>query len=104
MLCSQVGIAGSTTTGEYVVMAGQVGVRDHVHIGRGAVLGAMAGVINDVPEGRRMIGIPATEEREQKVKQASLAKLPELRKQLKQLQATVDKLAREHGMGDTKAA
>jgi UDP-3-O-[3-hydroxymyristoyl] glucosamine N-acyltransferase len=104
MLCSQVGIAGSTTTGEYVVMAGQVGVRDHVHIGRGAVLGAMAGVINDVPEGRRMIGIPATEEREQKVKQASLAKLPELRKQLKSLQATVDKLAREHGMGDTKAA
>ena len=31
MLCSQVGIAGSTTTGDYVVMAGQVGVRDHVH-------------------------------------------------------------------------
>ena len=33
MLCAQVGIAGSTTTGDYVVMAGQVGVRDHVHIG-----------------------------------------------------------------------
>ena len=39
MLCSQVGIAGSTTTGDYVVMAGQVGVRDHVHIGSRAVLG-----------------------------------------------------------------
>lgn len=104
MLCSQVGIAGSTTTGDYVVMAGQVGVRDHVHIGRGAVLGAMAGVINDVPEGRRMIGIPATEEREQKVKQASFAKLPELRRQIKALQATVDKLVAEHGLGDTKAA
>ena len=50
MLCSQVGIAGSTTTGDYVVMAGQVGVRDHVHIGDRAVLGAMAGVTNDVPE------------------------------------------------------
>jgi len=104
MLCSQVGIAGSTTTGDYVVMAGQVGVRDHVHIGRGAVLGAMAGVINDVPEGRRMIGIPATEEREQKVKQAAIAKLPELRRQIKALQATVDKLVREHGLGETKAA
>ena len=52
MLCSQVGIAGSTTTGDYVVMAGQVGVRDHVHIGTGAVLGAMAGVTNDVPDGQ----------------------------------------------------
>jgi UDP-3-O-[3-hydroxymyristoyl] glucosamine N-acyltransferase len=92
MLCSQVGIAGSTTTGDYVVMAGQVGVRDHVHIGTGAVLGAMAGVINDVPEGGRMIGIPATPERDQKMKQAVFSKLPEMRKQLKQLEATVQEL------------
>jgi len=100
MLCSQVGIAGSTTTGDYVVMAGQVGVRDHVHIGARAVLGAMAGVINDVPEGVTMIGIPATPERDQKVKLAALAKLPEMRRQLKMLQATVDQLQREHGRND----
>ena len=92
LLCSQVGIAGSTTTGDYVVMAGQVGVRDHVHIGDGAILGAMAGVINDVADGARVVGIPATPEREQMVKQAALAKLPELRKQVKLLQATVDRL------------
>ena len=79
LLCSQVGIAGSTSTGDYVVMAGQVGVRDHVRIGDRAVLGAMAGVINDVPAGARMVGIPATPEREQMVKQAALAKLPEMR-------------------------
>ncbi|MBI2825049.1 MAG: UDP-3-O-(3-hydroxymyristoyl)glucosamine N-acyltransferase [Planctomycetia bacterium] len=104
MLCSQVGIAGSTTTGDYVVMAGQVGVRDHVHIGRGAVLGAKAGVSNDVPEGTRVIGIPATEEREQKVKQAAIAKLPELRRQIKALQAAVDALQRAAGQGESKAA
>jgi UDP-3-O-[3-hydroxymyristoyl] glucosamine N-acyltransferase len=74
-------------------MAGQVGVRDHVHVGDRAVLGAMAGVINDVPDDARLVGIPATPEREQMVKQAVLAKLPEMRRQLKQLQATVDKLA-----------
>jgi len=34
MICSQVGVAGSATTGDWVVMAGQVGVRDHVHIRR----------------------------------------------------------------------
>ena len=95
MLCSQVGIAGSTTTGDYVVMAGQVGVRDHVHIGHRAVLGAMAGVTNDVPDGSRMIGIPATPEREQKIKQAALSKLPEMRRQLKQLQRIVETLAKE---------
>jgi UDP-3-O-[3-hydroxymyristoyl] glucosamine N-acyltransferase len=92
MLCAQVGIAGSTTTGDYVVMAGQVGVRDHVHIGHQAVLGAMAGVINDVPDGARLVGIPATPEREQMIKQAALTKLPEMRRQLKQLQAQVDEL------------
>jgi UDP-3-O-[3-hydroxymyristoyl] glucosamine N-acyltransferase len=95
MLCAQVGIAGSTTTGDYVVMAGQVGVRDHVHVGTKAVLGAMAGVINDVPDNGRFVGIPATPEREQMVKQAALAKLPEMRRQIKQLQASVDKLLRQ---------
>jgi UDP-3-O-[3-hydroxymyristoyl] glucosamine N-acyltransferase len=92
MLCSQVGIAGSTTTGDYVVMAGQVGVRDHVRIGHGAVVGAKAGVSNDVPDGMRVLGIPATPERQQKVCLATLTKLPEMRHQLRQLQATVDRL------------
>ncbi len=50
----------------------------------------MAGVTNDVPDGSRMIGIPATPEREQKVKQAAFSKLPEMRRQLKQLQRAVD--------------
>ena len=52
----------------------------------------MAGVTNDVPHDSRMIGIPATPEREQKVKQAALSKLPEMRRQLKQLQRTVEAL------------
>ena len=98
MICSQVGIAGSTTTGDYVVMAGQVGVRDHVHIGTGAMLGAMAGITNDVPDGAVMMGIPATPEREQKLKQAALAKLPEMRKEFKQLRqavAALEKLTAE---------
>jgi len=103
MLCSQVGIAGSTTTGDYVVMAGQVGVRDHVHIGDQAVLGAMAGIINDVPAGSRMIGIPATPEREQKIKQAALSKLPEMRRQMKKLQATVNRLVEQLEAGDDPA-
>ena len=93
MLCSQVGIAGSTTTGDYVVMAGQVGVRDHVHIGDRAVVGAKAGVVNDIPEGQRYIGIPATPERDQKIKQAVFSKLPEMRRDLKELQAAVERIA-----------
>jgi UDP-3-O-[3-hydroxymyristoyl] glucosamine N-acyltransferase len=92
MLCAQVGIAGSTTTGDYVVMAGQVGVRDHVHVGDRAVLMARAGVMNDIPDGVHMVGIPATPERDQMIKQAAITKLPEMRRQLKQLQSAVEKL------------
>jgi UDP-3-O-[3-hydroxymyristoyl] glucosamine N-acyltransferase len=39
LLVAQVGIAGSTVLEERVVLAGQVGVKDHVRIGRGAVVG-----------------------------------------------------------------
>jgi UDP-3-O-[3-hydroxymyristoyl] glucosamine N-acyltransferase len=95
MLCAQVGIAGSTTTGDYVVMAGQVGVKDHTHIGTGAILGAMSGVICDIPANGRYVGVPATPIREQGVKQATLARLPEMRKQLKRLERTVEELTRK---------
>ncbi len=96
LICSQVGVAGSTTTGDYVVMAGQVGVRDHVHIGAGAVLGAKAGVSGDVRDGVHMLGTPAVPEREQKLLFALISKLPEMRKQLKELQQQVEVLIAGH--------
>jgi UDP-3-O-[3-hydroxymyristoyl] glucosamine N-acyltransferase len=92
MICSQVGVAGSTTTGDWVVMAGQVGVRDHVHIGDRAILGARSGVSNDVPPGMTVLGEPAIELRERKLQLATMSKLPEMRKDLKQLAARVESL------------
>ena len=92
IICSQVGVAGSTSTGDYVVMAGQVGVRDHVHIGDRATLGAKAGVMNDIPAGATYVGIPATPERQQMMIVAAQLRLPDLKKQLKLLQRTVDQL------------
>jgi UDP-3-O-[3-hydroxymyristoyl] glucosamine N-acyltransferase len=93
LICSQVGVAGSCTTGDYVVLAGQVGVRDHVHIGDQAIVGAKGGVSGDVPAGETYLGIPATPEREQKLRLAALSKLPELRRQVKELERTLVALA-----------
>ncbi len=95
LICGQVGIAGSTTTGDYVVMAGQVGVRDHVHIGQGAVLCSMAGVSNNVPDGEVMLGQPATSLRRQKLQMAAIAKLPEMRREFRQLQQQLVSLQKE---------
>ncbi|MFM8579724.1 MAG: UDP-3-O-(3-hydroxymyristoyl)glucosamine N-acyltransferase [Planctomycetaceae bacterium] len=93
MICSQVGVAGSTTTGDWVVMAGQCGVRDHVHIGDRAVLGARSGVSNDVQAGVTVLGEPAIDLRERKLQLATISKLPEMRKALRRLTARVDAIA-----------
>lgn len=82
---SQMGIAGSCTTDEYVVIAGQVGIADHVHIGAGATIGAKAGVVRDVPAGQKMLGAPATPEREQKRILLSLERVPDLLKDMRKV-------------------
>lgn len=101
MICSQVGVAGSTTTGDWVVMAGQVGVRDHVHIGDKAVLGARSGVSNDVPPGITVLGEPAIELRDRKLQLATMSKLPEMRKDIKQLNARVGAIERTQSQGSS---
>ena len=85
LLVSQVGIAGSCTTGDYVVMAGQAGLADHLNIGDRAVIGARAGLAKDVPAGERVLGTPATPEREQKRILMTLEKLPEMRRDLRRV-------------------
>ena len=92
LLCAHTGIAGSTTTGEYVVMAGRVGVKDHVHIGDRAVIGAMSGILGDIDPDVRIVGIPATPEKEQMRIQIALQRLPEMRKEFKLLQKEVEEL------------
>jgi UDP-3-O-[3-hydroxymyristoyl] glucosamine N-acyltransferase len=95
LICAHTGIAGSTTTGDYVVMAGRVGVKDHVHIGDRAVLGAMSGIIADVEPDVRIVGIPATPEKEQMRIQIALQRLPELRKEFKELRRAVEELMKK---------
>jgi UDP-3-O-[3-hydroxymyristoyl] glucosamine N-acyltransferase len=85
LLVSQMGIAGSSSTDDYVVIAGQVGVVDHVHIGAGTVVGGQAAVTKDVPPGQRLLGSPATDEREQKRMLMSLQQLPEIRRDVRRI-------------------
>jgi len=89
LFVSQVGLAGSVTTGDYVVCAGQVGIADHVHLGRGSVLGAKAGVHKDIPEGKRYIGIPAVPEADCYRSIMATQKLPEMKQQLRKLERQV---------------
>ncbi len=98
LICSQVGIAGSSSTGDYVVIAGQVGIRDHVHVGDRAMLGAKSGVMCDIPSGEAHVGIPCTPQREQMHMLAAVAKLPEMRKQFKQMLSRMSALEQAQGV------
>ena len=49
LIVAQVGISGSTTLEDYVVVGGQAGLTGHLKIGAGAMIGAQSGVIHDLP-------------------------------------------------------
>ncbi len=87
---SQVGFAGSTVTEDYVRCAGQVGVADHLHLGKGCTLGPKAGVHLDVPAGAKWHGAPAGPAKEQIRLHLYTQRLPEL---VKQIQALTEKVA-----------
>lgn len=92
LLCAQVGIAGSCTTGDYVVMAGQVGMKDHINIADRVVIGAQAGVMQDIGAGQVMLGSPAMPHKQTMQQIAALTRLPEMRRQLRDLQHHLDEL------------
>ncbi len=78
ILCSQVGLAGSTTLGDYVYLAGQVGVAGHCKIGDRAMVGAQSGVSGDIPADGRYFGYPAMDANLTKRIMAAQKHLPEI--------------------------
>ena len=59
VLVAQSGISGSTRVDDFVAIGGQVGITGHLHIGRGARIGAQSGVMRDVGPGETVGGSPA---------------------------------------------
>lgn len=86
LLCSQVGLAGSTVVGKNVVLAGQVGVAGHLTIGDGAVATAQTGIPNDVAAGAVVSGYPAMDNREWLRMVTAEKRLPDFLRRLKELE------------------
>ncbi|QDT56934.1 UDP-3-O-acylglucosamine N-acyltransferase [Caulifigura coniformis] len=97
---SQVGLAGSVTSGDYVRCAGQVGIADHLHLGTGSTLGAKAGVMNDIPDGSHQIGVPCQPEKDTFRMLLNVSKLPDILQQLKTLTKQVAELQRQQASGE----
>jgi UDP-3-O-[3-hydroxymyristoyl] glucosamine N-acyltransferase len=64
IVVAQVGIAGSTTVGDFTRIGGQAAIAGHVTVGMGVEIGAQAGVISDVEDGAVLLGSPAQPKRD----------------------------------------
>lgn len=59
VIVAHVGIAGSCTLGDFVVMGGKSGASGHLHIGSGAMIAGASHIADDVPAGAKWAGTPA---------------------------------------------
>jgi UDP-3-O-[3-hydroxymyristoyl] glucosamine N-acyltransferase len=92
LLAAQVGIAGSTVVGDHVVFGGQVGVGGHLTIGDRAKAVGQSGITNSVDADQFVSGYPAIDNSEWRRSSAVFRKLPDMRKQLRALEARLQKL------------
>jgi UDP-3-O-[3-hydroxymyristoyl] glucosamine N-acyltransferase len=83
LLCSQVGLAGSTEIGKRVILTGQVGVVGHCKIGEAAIVTPQSGVAHDIPAGALVSGAPAVDHKLWLKYSALLPKLPEMARALR---------------------
>jgi UDP-3-O-[3-hydroxymyristoyl] glucosamine N-acyltransferase len=75
------------------VVGGQVGIVGHITIGNNVTIGAQAGVINDIPDGKVVLGAPAIDANQGKRAYGMIQYLPELRQSIRELAAQVEQLA-----------
>ncbi|WP_457566546.1 UDP-3-O-(3-hydroxymyristoyl)glucosamine N-acyltransferase [Caldithrix abyssi] len=91
-IAAQTGIAGSVEIGKNVVIAGQVGIVGHIKIHDKVIVAAKSGISKDVPEGEIVFGSPALPMGKQKRIEASMRRLPELIKRVRDLEEELNAL------------
>ena len=90
VIAAQTGISGSTVIEDDVVIGGQVGMGDHARVESGAMIGSKAGVLTGkVVRAGQWWGIPVQPLAQYKKLNAHLARVPQMRDELKNLRAQV---------------
>jgi UDP-3-O-[3-hydroxymyristoyl] glucosamine N-acyltransferase len=106
LVMGQCGFAGSTQLGDYCVVASQSGIAGHLKLGSQSVIGAKSGVMRDVPDGGKVLGIPAMPDKQAKRQWIGVQQLPdmihkmrELEKQMEELRQLVETAGQIRGSG-----
>ncbi|MBQ2949589.1 MAG: UDP-3-O-(3-hydroxymyristoyl)glucosamine N-acyltransferase [Prevotella sp.] len=92
VMSAQVGIAGSTKIGSWCMFGGQVGLAGHITVGDKTFLGAQSGVPGNIKGDQTLIGTPPMEPKAYFKSQAIFRKLPDMYKQINELQKQLDEL------------
>lgn len=95
LMCAHVGIPGSVTIGEHNTFAGQAATTGHITIGNNNLFAGRAGVIGNVGDNMQMAGFPAQPYREWLKTEASLRKVGDMLKKVKELEKELKKLQQQ---------
>ena len=98
LIMGQAGFAGSTHLGDYCVIASQAGIAGHLKIGVQAMVGAKSGVMRDVPDGGRVLGLPAAPDKQAKRQMIAVQQLPDMIHRLRELEQQVEQLRAKVGV------
>ena len=91
VMSAQVGMAGSTKIGAWCMVGGQAGFSGHIKIADKTFVGAQSGVISNTKgDGEQLIGAPAVNPKMYFKARALDAKLPEMYRQIAQLQRELE--------------
>jgi UDP-3-O-[3-hydroxymyristoyl] glucosamine N-acyltransferase len=96
LITAQVGIAGSTILGKNVMLGGQAGVKDNLVIGDRVMAGGQCGITSDQPDDAILSGTPATKLQTWLRASTIFNKLPQMYRELRQLQKDVKKLMKNY--------
>jgi len=92
IICSQVGLAGSSILKKNVLLAGQAGISGHLTIHDGAIVYAQSGIGGDVAAGTVVSGSPAFDAATWRRAVTAFPRLPEMLRQLRHLERRVAEL------------
>jgi UDP-3-O-[3-hydroxymyristoyl] glucosamine N-acyltransferase len=93
VIAAQTGISGSVIIEDDVVIGGQVGFGDHIRVLSGAVIGSKAGVLpGKIVRPGVWWGIPIQPLDDYKRLNAHLARVPEMREEIKELRKQLEEL------------
>lgn len=96
VMSAQVGIAGSTKVGKWCMFGGQAGISGHIKIGNKVALGGKTGVLGNIKDNQTLMGNLGMDAKEYFKVQAVMRRLPELYKQLNDLQKEVEGLKKQN--------